>query len=33
MAWFLPVLFFKLILGHLVSEEPYVGDAPAAKRH
>jgi len=33
MAWFLPVLFVKLILGHLVSEEPYVGDAPAAKRH
>jgi len=33
MAWFFPVLFIKLILGHLVAEEPYEGDAPAVKRH
>lgn len=28
MGWFLPTLALKLLVGHLVTEEPYVGEPP-----
>lgn len=28
MGWFVPTLALKLLAGHLVTEEPYVGDPP-----